>query len=474
MSDKTILIQPGDPRRSRAESTVRLRVTKGPHAGASWTFAEDATITMGRQAPSQLKLPLEPAFSREHLCLQIAPPHVQLTDNNSSNGTWVNGVRLVAASLVDGDRFGVGETEFICEVLHAEQISLQSQPEAEPHDSAERTRDHSAPTTSAVDFPASQRQSTQASILQTRIAESQTQPPWWRDEASPQQGEANVLAMGVYLLKRVISRDRSSTLYIAKDHRTQTPYLVKVFHAGVACSDEAKQAFFREAAVLTSLDHPRILKTIEFGIEDDKPFLVMESVDPLNLHATIDGQSPERRIVTATWTVSRVLQAIHCAHQHQIVHRRIHPSSIFGYREGRHLQIKLGNFEPTIDGQNDDPSSMTHDRSATATQSYLTPEQLHNAPAQLHGAPTQLRDAAAATPAVDLFACGCCLFRFATGKDPDMVFQPEKTHAVLDVATYLPETLRNVIRQSIDVDPARRFPTAESFAEAIFPFHQRV
>tara|TARA_R110002167_G_scaffold128713_1_gene311243 strand:+ start:383 stop:1786 length:1404 start_codon:yes stop_codon:yes gene_type:complete len=467
MSDETILIQPGDPHRSRAESTVRLRVTKGPHAGASWTFAEDATITMGRQAPSQLKLPLEKAFSREHLCLQITPPRVQLTDNDSSNGTWVNGVRLVAASLVDGDRFGVGETEILCEVLHADHVPPQSEPEAEPHDSAERTRDHSAPTSSAVDFPVLQRQSAQASILQTRIAESQTQPSRWRDEASPQPAEANVLAMGVYLLERPLTRDRTSTLYIAKDHRTQTPYLMKVFHAGIAASDEAKQVFFREAAVLTSLDHPRILKTVEFGIEDDKPFLVMESVDPLNLLATIDGQSPERRILTATWTVSRVLQAIHCAHQHQIVHRRIHPSSIFGYREGRHLQIKLGNFEPAIQDRDDDPSSMTHDRSATATQSYLAPE-------QLHGSPEQRRDAAAATPAVDLFACGCCLFRFATGEEPEMVFQPEKTHAVLDVATYLPETLRDVIRQSIDVDPTRRFPTAESFAEAIFPFHQRV
>lgn len=467
MSDETILIQPGDPHRSRAESTVRLRVTKGPHAGASWTFAEDATIVLGRQSPSHLKLPLEKAFSREHLCLQIAPPRVQLIDNDSSNGTWVNGVRLVAASLVDGDRFGVGETEIVCEVLDAEQVPLQSEPSVEEHDSAERTRDHSAPTKSADDFPVTQRQSVQASILQTRIAESETQPSRWRDEASPQQVEANMLAMGVYLLERPISRDRTSTLYMAKDHRTQTLYLMKVFHAGVVCSDEAKQAFFREAAVLTSLDHPRILKTIEFGIEDDKPFLVMESVDPLNLLATTDGQSPERRIVTATWTVSRVLQAIHCAHQQQILHRRIHPSSIFGYREGRHLQIKLGNFEPAIDSQTDDPSSMTHDRSATAPQFYLAPEQLHRSP-------EQRRDVAAATPAVDLFACGCCLFRFATGKEPDMVFQPEKTHAVLDVATYLPKTLRDVIRQAIDVDPARRFPTAESFAEAIFPFHQRV
>ncbi|WP_442509870.1 protein kinase domain-containing protein [Novipirellula sp. SH528] len=465
MSDETILIQPGDPRRSRAESTVRLRVTKGPHAGASWTFAQDATIMLGRQDPSQLKLPLEKAFSREHLCLQIAPPRVQLTDNDSSNGTWVNGVRLVAASLVDGDRFGVGETEIVCEVLGAEQVPSQSEPDttdanAAIDDSAERTRDHSAPKTSAVDFPVSQRQSAQSSILQTRIAECETQPSRWRDENSPQQAEANVLAMGVYLLKRPLTRDRKSTLYMAKDHRTQKPYLIKVFHASVANSDEAKQAFFREAAVLTSLDHPRILKTLEFGIEDDKPFLVMESVDPLDLLATIDGQSPERRILTATWTVSRLLQAIHCAHQHEIVHRRIHPSSIFGYREGRHLQIKLGNFEPAIQDKNDDPSSMTHDRSATATQSYLAPE--------------QLQDASAANPAVDLFACGCCLFRFATGEEPDMVFQPEKTHVVLDVATYLPKTLRDVIRQSIDVDPARRFPSAESFAEAIFPFHQRV
>ncbi|EMI19495.1 serine/threonine protein kinase [Rhodopirellula maiorica SM1] len=460
MSDETILIHPGDSSGSPRDVQIRLRVTQGPHTGATWTFAQDATVTIGRQAPSQIKLPLEKAFSREHLLLKITPPQVQLTDNDSSNGTWVNGVRLVAASLVDGDCFGVGETEIRCEVLQSAQVPSQSEPGDSEEESAERTRDHSAPTPSAVNVVTPPRQSAQTSILQTRIASNEPQPSPWNAPVSPPQAESNMPALGGYLLQRPLTRDQTSTLYKAKDCRTQTSYLVKVFQSDVTKSEEAKKAFFQQAAVLTSLDHPRILKTLEFGIEQNRPFLVMESIDPLDLLATIDGQSSERRILTATWVVSRLLQAVHCAHQHQIVHRRIHPSNIFGYREGRHLQIKLGNFEPTIQDRINDPSSMTHDRSATTSQYYVSPE--------------ELEDASVTTPAVDLFACGCCLLRFATGKEPDLAFQADKTLAALDVATYLPPTLRDVIRQSIDVDPARRFTSAESFAEAIFPFHQRV
>ncbi|GAA5506992.1 serine/threonine-protein kinase [Novipirellula caenicola] len=460
MSDETILIHPAGPSDAKPRVQVRLRVIQGPHAGDSWTFAQDATIMIGRESPSQIKLPLEKAFSREHVLLKITPPRVQLTDNHSSNGTWVNGVCLVAASLVDGDRFGVGETEIRCEVLDTVKIPSPSEPQEDPvEDSAERTRDQSSPSPSAPKSANSNRPSVPQSILQTRITSQELQPSWQPEDFERSHTETNVPTLGGYLLQRPLTYDRTSTLFKAKDARTQASYYVKVFQADVMASDEAKNTFFQQAAVLAGLDHPRILKTLEFGIEDDQPFLVMESVDRLDLLATIDGQSPERRILTATWIVSRLLQAVHFAHQHKVVHRRIHPSNIFGYREGRHLQIKLGNFAPTIDSQKNDSGSMTHDRSAITAQHYLAPE--------------EREDASVATPAIDLFACGCCLFRLAIGEEPDIVFQPEKTHAAIDLATYLPRTLAKVIRQSIDVAPARRFSSAESFAEAIFPFHRR-
>ena len=53
--------------------------------------------------------------SRVHCRLSASEAHVEVTDLESTNGTYVNGQRVGQALLADGDQLGVGRVTFrIC------------------------------------------------------------------------------------------------------------------------------------------------------------------------------------------------------------------------------------------------------------------------------------------------------------------------------------------------------------------------
>ena len=66
---------------------------------------------MGRSARAQFRLPLkDPSLSRVHFMVEVNPPQCRLTDLGSTNGTKVNGRKISAADLVDGDLIEAGQT----------------------------------------------------------------------------------------------------------------------------------------------------------------------------------------------------------------------------------------------------------------------------------------------------------------------------------------------------------------------------
>jgi len=234
---------------------------------------------------------------------------------------------------------------------------------------------------------------------------------------------------------------------------------IKLIRSDLPTTSKQIQMFIREASVITRLQHPRIVRAFEFGIAKSTPFLVMEYIQTVDLLDLLDKQTPEERVRVATWTVSRVLQAVHYAHQQGIVHRDIKPANILAYREGRHLQIKLADFGLAKCHQDAGFSALTDEHSIRGTIAYMAPEQLANS-----------RDAG---PSVDLFSCGGCLLRMLTGSIPNVALEPSLANKVLDDAKHIPDSLGAVIRKSLQRIPEQRFQSAEDFAAAIFPFHRR-
>jgi hypothetical protein len=91
---------------------VVLEIVDGPFAGQTREMFAGQTLTVGRTAKAQLMLPYDNFMSGMHFLIECSHQGCLLRDCNSSNGTWVNGNRIVEAPLNEGDQISAGQTRF--------------------------------------------------------------------------------------------------------------------------------------------------------------------------------------------------------------------------------------------------------------------------------------------------------------------------------------------------------------------------
>jgi DNA-binding NtrC family response regulator len=71
-------------------------------------------LVIGRDAAGGVPLPADPRASRRHASVFEGPScALRLVDEGSTNGTWVNGIRVVEADLAEGDVITVGDSLFV-------------------------------------------------------------------------------------------------------------------------------------------------------------------------------------------------------------------------------------------------------------------------------------------------------------------------------------------------------------------------
>jgi pSer/pThr/pTyr-binding forkhead associated (FHA) protein len=92
-------------------ASYRVTVVAGPNLGATLEVtAEQPTPALVGQSPA-CSLRLDDAeISRRHLSLSATPLGLELTDLRSTNGTWVQGVRVREVILAGGERVTLGQS----------------------------------------------------------------------------------------------------------------------------------------------------------------------------------------------------------------------------------------------------------------------------------------------------------------------------------------------------------------------------
>lgn len=91
------------------DRTFQLIMRRGPQPGEITSLTKQAMI-IGRDGRQDIVIN-DPEISRQHSRFVLQPEGYLLEDMGSTNGTFVNGVRLTAPRLLsDGDEVGLGET----------------------------------------------------------------------------------------------------------------------------------------------------------------------------------------------------------------------------------------------------------------------------------------------------------------------------------------------------------------------------
>jgi Mg-chelatase subunit ChlD len=90
---------------------IRLSVVEGTRKGHSWGVMLQEQTTIGRSSSNDVVLNDDPEVSGRHCVLVRERDRIFVQDNQSTNGTFVNGVEINARYLLeDGDVLGIGRT----------------------------------------------------------------------------------------------------------------------------------------------------------------------------------------------------------------------------------------------------------------------------------------------------------------------------------------------------------------------------
>jgi serine/threonine protein kinase len=233
---------------------------------------------------------------------------------------------------------------------------------------------------------------------------------------------------------------------------------IKIMHAALPSAMGAKKRFEREAKLMARLEHPHIVTILDFGVHDDKPYVVMELVRGRSLHEMLVEQG-RFEIPRAVDILRQVLSGLAHAHDHGIIHRDIKPANIMTTPKaplGVHARI-LDFGLACVMGD----SKSLSEGVAVGTPSYMSPEQCRGDELD---------------PRVDIYACGVVLFEMLTGKKPFASEDPldivrkhlhEKPPQLGDVVPGDYGAFDDVIARALAKSPADRYPSAVAMAEAL-------
>ncbi|MCU0228826.1 MAG: FHA domain-containing protein [Bryobacterales bacterium] len=90
-----------------------LQITEGPRKGEVFYLRDGESVTIGRQRSAGIALSGDATLSGTHCSVSARKSVVCVTDEGSSNGTYVEGVRIQAQRLQPGQRFRAGQTEVL-------------------------------------------------------------------------------------------------------------------------------------------------------------------------------------------------------------------------------------------------------------------------------------------------------------------------------------------------------------------------
>ncbi len=208
-----------------------------------------------------------------------------------------------------------------------------------------------------------------------------------------------------YQIKAKIGQGGIGAVYRAFDSHLQREVAVKRLlppDESEAFEDDPTKTLFKEAHLLSALQHPNVVSVYDVGSDDDGMFVVMELVDG----ETFD-QVVERGLLTEddfAEMVAQTLEALIAAQEKNLVHRDIKPTNLMvkwlpsGKFQFKLLDFGLAKFSPrptkqTI-GLNDAILGSIH---------FMAPEQFERKPLDAR---------------TDLYAMGCMYYYGLSGRYP--------------------------------------------------------
>ena len=265
------------------------------------------------------------------------------------------------------------------------------------------------------------------------------------------------IVAGRYRIVTLLGQGGMGAVYRAWDLRLDMPVALKELLVEPRMSlvevAQLREQFQREAAVLACLNHPNLVRVIDYLEEENNSYLVMEFVAGHSLSDLIEqrGALPEDEVL---WWAYQLLDALAYCHAQNVLHRDVKPGNVIICADGRAVLVDFGLLKRWDPGN---PKTQTVIRSM-ATLEYAPPEQ--------YGGLESHTD-----PRSDLYSLGATLYHALTGHPP----LPAVARLADPMAFVSPRALNPRISPAVDaalmralqLEKAARFPNAAAMMAAL-------
>jgi hypothetical protein len=464
---------------------IRLTVIEGPHQGKTFTFEGHETFIVGRSKYAHFRLPVKDKyFSRNHFMAEINPPCCRLMDLGSTNGTFVNGKKVGAIDLKDGDLIKGGQTVIRVSIV-GDDAGIPPDPEPptlllRPRPAAVQPETNTAPRVGAPrrsgsggDRRIPKRPPRQVAAVCRACDAPAVSPPSGADPALPLlcpgcQELARNLAQPIagYILVRELGRGGMGVVWLAVRTADGQRVALKTILPAMAGTEEQIGRFLREATILRELDHPHIVAFRDLGESSGQLYFAMDYVRGQNASQLLKANGGPLPIGRAVGLICQLLEALEYAHARGFVHRDIKPANMLVAEQDGPEVVKLADFGLARVYQASRLSGLTMMGDVAGTMAYMAPEQI-----------TDLRNV---KPPSDQYSAGATLYHLLTRK---LIYDlPRDVHQQIPMILEkdpipirtrrpeIPEALAAIVHRTLAREPGARFADVGAMRRALVGF----
>jgi serine/threonine protein kinase len=173
---------------------------------------------------------------------------------------------------------------------------------------------------------------------------------------------------------------------------------IKLLGKDMASQPLLVRRFEREFLTARSLDHPHVVRGLDFGTNDGIPYLVMEYVEGESLGDRIE-RCKRLSEAEAVRIICQVGSALEVAHAQKLIHRDVKPDNILLTTDDQAKLTDLG-LAKNVEADH----NLTRTRTVLGTPNFMAPE--------------QFQDAKRVDARCDVYSLGATLYMAVTGELP--------------------------------------------------------
>ncbi len=268
---------------------------------------------------------------------------------------------------------------------------------------------------------------------------------------------------GRYQIISLLGEGGMGAVFQAKHQVLGRIVAIKVLKPDMAAHEQFAGRFLQEAKSAAELHHKNIVEISDYGVDGDRPYMVMEYLKGESLDAYMEREGPlsPARVVAI---MEPVLRALAMAHERGIVHRDIKPDNIFlqSDDDGGEPVPKVVDFGIAKRQAGEDNPQLTTANMALGTPAYMAPE--------------QIMSSKNATGSADQYAVGVTIYEALTGAYPfeattiNQFIVAKATQDARPITELRPDidpALAAIVMRTLQRKPEDRFPTIAALREAL-------